>query len=119
MLALPADALRTLISWAARRPTLYSRWRLLAHPKVHFAQCRAVGFQIALLPAVVVGEPFPASAGGLEVAAETPAVLVVDGHDVRGVGGPEPRSVADEQQVLVVGAAGLGAEVERSGEDHR
>src|SRR5215216_6749721 len=93
--------------------------RLRADPEVNLAQGGAARLQIALLPAIAVHQTLPPLALRLDLATEAPTVLVVNGHNVRSVSRGQPGRVLDDQEVLVVRAAGLGAEVVRAREHYR
>src|SRR5436305_8873737 len=92
--------------------------RLFPYPEVDLAEGSAAGGQVVSLPDVVVFEPFPPLVRRLELSPEAPSVLVVDGHDVGGVGGGEAGSVADDEEVLVICLAGLWSQVVGTGEHH-
>src|SRR5690349_16027805 len=59
-----------------------SALRRLCDPEVDLADLRAVGLQVPALPGVAVDQTLPSQIRWLQVPAEAPPVLVVDGHDV-------------------------------------
>src|SRR6478672_13916591 len=89
---------------------------LLADPEVDLTQCLAPRLEVAFLPGVVVLQSLPTFVLRLNLSAEPPAVLVIDRHDVCRVGSGEPGSISNNQEVLVIGAARLRAEIVRAGE---
>ena len=88
-------------------------------PEFDLTQRRTARLKIAVLPGVVVLQALPLLALRLLLPPEPPAVLVVDRHDVGGVGGGKLRRAADDQEIFVVGVARLRTEVVRAGQQHR
>src|SRR5262249_48532103 len=87
----------TRVKRTCRLAESWARPSSIPHPEVDLPRGRARLLEVALLPGVVVHETFPALALGLGLPPEAPAVLVVNRHDVRGVGGREPGRVSDDE----------------------
>src|SRR6266542_3857428 len=88
-------------------------------PEVDLPQRGGCRLQIAQLPLVIVLQSLPALGRRLHMTAEPPPILGVDRHDVCGVRVGDTRSVADDQEILVVEPAGPRTQIVGASQDYR